>query len=352
MKFSLFVHMERSDLAKPHSELVGELEDLVVQAEEAGFETAWIGEHHGMEFTISPNPFINIAWLAAKTRRIRLGTGTIVAPFWHPIKLAGEAAMADVITGGRLDIGIARGAYAYEYQRLFPGLEAWGAGQRMREMVPAIRGLWDGDFELSGEFWSFPSTTSSPKPLQKPYPPIWVAARDPNSHDFAVASKCNVQVTPLASGDGEVTSLMERFNTACAAHPDIARPEIMLLMHTFVAEDAADADRLAQDLSQFYCQFGAWFQNKKPVRQGILEPLSDDEIAAMPQYAPDKIRENLVIGEADEVITRLKAYEALGYDQYSIWIDSGLSHQRKKKSLQLFIDRVMPAFAEPKAGSR
>ncbi|TIN24988.1 MAG: LLM class flavin-dependent oxidoreductase, partial [Mesorhizobium sp.] len=144
MKFSLFVHMERSDLAKPHSELVGELEELVVQAEEAGFETAWIGEHHGMEFTISPNPFINIAWLAAKTRHIRLGTGTIVAPFWHPIKLAGEAAMADVISGGRLDIGIARGAYAYEYQRLFPGLEAWGAGQRMREMVPAIRGLWDG----------------------------------------------------------------------------------------------------------------------------------------------------------------------------------------------------------------
>ena len=348
MKFSLFVHMERSDLAKPHSELLAELEELVVIAEQAGFETAWIGEHHGMEFTISPNPFINIAYLGARTKSIRLGTGTIVAPFWHPIKLAGEAAMTDVITGGRLDIGIARGAYSYEYQRLFPGLDAWGAGQRMREMVPALRGLWDGDFELSGEFWSFPPTTSSPKPLQKPYPPIWVAARDPNSHDFAVANKCNVQVTPLASGDGEVASLMERFNAACQAHPDIARPEIMLLMHTFVAEDAADAERLAQDLSQFYCQFGAWFQNKKAVHQGILEPLTEAEIEAMPQYAPEKIRQNLVIGEADEVIARLKTYEAQGCDQYSIWIDSGLSHQRKKKSLQLFIDKVMPAFQEAK----
>ncbi|TIT90914.1 MAG: LLM class flavin-dependent oxidoreductase, partial [Mesorhizobium sp.] len=122
MKFSLFVHMERTDLAKPHSELLSELGELVLLAEKAGFETAWIGEHHGMEFTISPNPFINIAYLAAKTTRIRLGTGTIIAPFWHPIKLAGEAAMADVITGGRLDIGIARGAYSYEYQRVFPGL--------------------------------------------------------------------------------------------------------------------------------------------------------------------------------------------------------------------------------------
>ncbi|MER9844172.1 LLM class flavin-dependent oxidoreductase [Mesorhizobium australicum] len=344
MKFSLFVHMERSDLTKPHSELVTELEELVLLAEQAGFETAWIGEHHGMEFTISPNPFINIAYLAAKTSRIRLGTGTVIAPFWHPIKLAGEAAMADVISGGRLDIGIARGAYSYEYQRIFPGLDAWGAGQRMREIIPAIRRLWDGDFELSGEFWQFPATTSSPKPLQKPYPPIWVAARDPNSHDFAVANGCKVQVTPLASGDDEVTSLMQRFNAACAAHPEIERPEIMLLMHTFVAVDAADADRLTQDLSTFYCQFGAWFQNKKPVHQGMLEPLTADEIAAMPQYAPDKIRRNLVIGEADEVIARLKTYEALGYDQYSIWIDSGLSHQRKMQSLQLFIDRVMPAF--------
>jgi alkanesulfonate monooxygenase SsuD/methylene tetrahydromethanopterin reductase-like flavin-dependent oxidoreductase (luciferase family) len=172
-----------------------------------------------------------------------------------------------------------------------------------------------------------------------------VAARDPNSHDFAVSNRCNVQVTPLASGDGEVSSLMERFNAACAAHPEINRPEIMLLMHTFVAEDATDAERLTNDLSQFYCQFGAWFQNKKPVHQGILDPLTEEEIAAMPQYAPAKIRENLVIGEPDEVIGRLKAYEALGYDQYSIWIDSGLPHERKKKSLQLFIDRVMPAFA-------
>ncbi|TIQ56480.1 MAG: LLM class flavin-dependent oxidoreductase [Mesorhizobium sp.] len=344
MKFSLFVHMERSDPAKPHAELIDELEELVLMAEAAGFETAWIGEHHGMEFTISPNPFINIAYLGARTKRIRLGTGTVIAPFWHPIKLAGEAAMTDVVTGGRLDIGIARGAYSYEYQRLFPGLDAWGAGQRMREIIPAIKGLWDGDFEMSGEFWSFPSTTSSPKPVQKPHPPIWVAARDPNSHDFAVSNGCNVQVTPLASGDDEVTSLMERFNAACAAHPDMARPEIMLLMHTFVAEDAADAEQLTKDLSLFYSQFGAWFQNKKPVRQGILEALSDDDIAAMPQYAPDKIRQNLVIGEAEEVITRLKAYEALGYDQYSIWIDSGLPHERKKESLQLFVDKVMPAF--------
>ena len=344
MKFSLFVHMERSDPAKPHRELFEELEELVLIAEAAGFETAWIGEHHAMEFTIAPNPFIQLAHLGARTSRIRLGTGNIVAPFWHPIRLAGEAAMTDVAINGRLELGIARGAYMFEYERMVPGLDAWGAGQRMREIVPAVKNLWQGDYAHQGEFWSFPSTTASPKPVQDPLP-IWIAARDPSSHDFAVANGCNVQVTPLASGDGEVASLMERFNGAVANHPEVPRPRIMLLQHTFVADSPAETEALSRALSTFYCMFGAWFQNKRPIHQGIMEPLSEAEMAAMPNYSPEMVRKNLVIGEPDEVITRLKGYEALGFDQFSIWIDSGLTHQRKKKSLDLFIRHVLPAFA-------
>lgn len=79
----------------------------------------------------------------------------MVAPFWHPIKLAGEAAMTDIITNGRLDIGIARGAYSFEYERMVPGMDAWSAGQRLREMIPAIKNLWKGDYEHNGEFWQF-----------------------------------------------------------------------------------------------------------------------------------------------------------------------------------------------------
>ena len=312
-------------------------------AEHSGFETAWIGEHHGMEFTIAPNPFVQLAYLAAKTKTIRLGTGNVIAPFWHPIKLAGEAAITDVASNGRLDLGVARGAYTFEYERLLPGLDAWGAGQRMRELVPAVKRLWEGDYAHQGEFWSFPATTASPKPVQANLP-IWIAARDPNSHDFAVASGCNVQVTPLASGDGEVTSLMERFNGACANHPHIPRPRIMLLQHTFVSDSAEETDQLSKDLSAFYCMFGAWFQNKRPIHQGIMDPLSDVEMAAMAHFSPQAVRRNLVIGEPDEVIARLRGYEALGYDQFSIWIDSGLSHARKKKSLELFIRHVLPAF--------
>ena len=343
MKFSLFVHMERVDSTQTHRELFLELEELVLAAETAGFETAWVGEHHGMEFTIAPNPFVQLGYLAARTSTIRLGTGNVVAPFWHPIKLAGEAAITDVASNGRLDLGIARGAYSFEYERLVPGLDAWGAGLRMRELIPAVRKLWDGDYAHQGEFWSFPSTTSSPKPVQTRLP-IWVAARDPNSHDFAVANGCNVQVTPLASGDGEVTTLVERFHTAVAAHPEVPRPKLMLLQHTFVSDGPEETERLAQDLSAFYCSFGAWFLNKRPVHQGVMDPMSAEERAQVKHFSPEAIARNLVIGEPDAVIARLKAYEAQGIDQFSVWIDSGIAHARKRKSLDLFIRHVMPAF--------
>ena len=159
--------MERLDAEQDHKTLYEEFVALCEIADKGGMHAIWTGEHHGMDFTIAPNPFITIADLARRTTNVRLGTGTVIAPFWHPIKLAGEAAMTDLICDGRLDIGIARGAYSFEYERLLPGLDAWGAGQRMRELIPAVQKLWEGDYAHDGEFYQFPSTTSAPKPVQQ-----------------------------------------------------------------------------------------------------------------------------------------------------------------------------------------
>jgi len=344
MKFSLFVHMERLDAHQTDQELYEEFVALCEIADKGGMHTVWTGEHHGMGFTIAPNPFINIADLARRTKNVRLGTGTVIAPFWHPIKLAGEAAMTDILADGRLDLGIARGAYNFEYQRLLPGLDPWGAGQRMRELVPAIKGLWAGDYEHHGEFWSFPKTSVMPKPLQQPHPPLWVAARDPNSHEFAVANGCNVQCTPLWNGDPEIETLMGRFNEACAKAPDVPRPDIMLLLHTYVGADEADVAQAARELSVYYNYFFAWFKNERPIHQGLIEALTDAEIAAATNLSPEVMRANLAIGTADDVIGRLKNYERLGYDQYAFWVDGGMTFERKKASLERFISQVMPAF--------
>ncbi|WP_299736735.1 LLM class flavin-dependent oxidoreductase [uncultured Roseobacter sp.] len=343
MEFSLFAHMERLTADQSHEVLYSDFISLCKMADDGGMRAIWTGEHHGMEFTIAPNPFTTLVDLAHHTKNVRLGTGTVIVPFWHPIRLAGEAAMTDLITGGRLEIGAARGAYSYEYERVMPGLDAWGAGQRMRETLPLVRQLWAGDCTHDGTFYSFPSTTSAPKPVQQDGPPIWVAARDPNSHEFAVQNGFNVQVTPLWQGEAEIENLMSTFEGACAAYAG-PRPKIMLLHHTYVASDAADADLAARELSRFYNYFGAWFQNKRPVGQGLMEELSAADMAANKMMAAENMRRDLTIGTAGDVIDRIKRYEDLGYDEFSFWIDSGMSAERKRASLARFIDDVMPAF--------
>ena len=118
----------------------------------------------------------------------------------------------------------------------------------------------------------------------------------------------------------------------------------MLLHHTYVAADDADTELATRELSRFYCYFGAWFQNKRPVSQGMIAPLSDEEIAANAMMRPENLRRDLTIGTAQEVIDQIRRYEDLGYDEFSFWIDSGMSAERKRASLARFMDDVMPAF--------
>ena len=156
MKFSLFLQMERYSADKPHKELLDELTELVQIAEAGGMETVWIGEHHSMEFTIGPNPLSFLAYLAPLTQSIRLGLGTVIAPFWHPVKLASEAALVDLMSNGRLEFGIARGAYQCEFDRMAGGIPAKSGAGHLREMVPLLPKLWQGDTAHDGEQWQFP----------------------------------------------------------------------------------------------------------------------------------------------------------------------------------------------------
>ncbi|WP_297773883.1 LLM class flavin-dependent oxidoreductase [uncultured Roseovarius sp.] len=343
MDFSLFAHMERLTPDQDYDTLYKDFVGLCKMADEGGMRAIWTGEHHGMEFTMAPNPFLPLVDLAHHTKNIRLGTGTVIAPFWHPIRLAGEAAAADQITAGRIELGIARGAYSYEYERMVPGLDAWTAGQRMREMAPLLPRLWAGDCDHEGAFFAFPSTSSAPKPVQRGGPPIWIAARDPNSHEFAVKNGFNVQVTPLWQGMDEVTSLMDRFTAACDGQGG-PRPKIMLLQHAYVGADDDDVAVAAREISRYYAYFFAWFKNERPVSQGLIKSLSQDEIAANPMIAPEKLQRDLLFGTKQEVIDRLKRYEDLGYDEFAFWVDSGMDSARKRASLARFIDDVMPAF--------
>lgn len=346
MEFSLFVHMERWDETVSPEQNFKDLTELALMAEEGGFRTIWIGEHHAMEYTVSPNPIPQLTYLAARTKKIRLGAGTIIAPFWNPIRAAGEIALLDVISGGRAELGAARGAYQFEFDRMLGGLSARDGGQHLREMIPILPKLWEGDYAHDGEIWQFPTSTSVPKPIQV-NPPMWIAARDPASHDFAVANGCNVMVTPLMKGDEEVDDLVNKFNTARENHPEVTQPlELMVLRHTYVhSEENPEGWRVGTDaINRYYRTFDAWFGNETTPVNGFLEPSPEEKFAGRPEFTPESLRKTAMVGTPDVIIERIKYYESLGVTEFSFWNDNSLSHAEKKKSLELFIEHVIPAF--------
>ncbi|MBL3685163.1 LLM class flavin-dependent oxidoreductase (plasmid) [Sinorhizobium meliloti] len=111
--------------------------------------------------------------------------------------------MTDLICEGRLDIGIAAAPIPASTERLLPGLDAWSAGQRMRELIPAVKGSGAVITPTTASSSSFRPRPRHPKPQQKPHPPIWVAARDPTRTSLPLRNGCNVQVTPLWQDDEE-----------------------------------------------------------------------------------------------------------------------------------------------------
>ena len=344
MRFTLVINMERMHPGEDMREVVGHVTEMVQMADAGGFDIVWAAEHHAIEMTIAPGPFQLLAHLAAHTSRIRLGTAVVVAPYWHPIKLAGEAAMIDLLSDGRLELGIGKGAYQREFDRLAGGIDMNQGVPMMLEMMPALKALWEGDYAHEGEYWSFPATTSCPKPVQKPHPPMWVAARHPTSFDSAVEHGCSVMTWALTRPFAEVEAYMGRFQDALANHADVEQPRFMTMRHTAVYERPDDADTYVNAVIQQGGQFENLFGQLAPVVDGFPNAVPFEKLRNRAEYEPDVLLQNLVFGSPAQVIEKLRPYEALGIDYFCYCASYGCPMPEQKKSLRLFIDEVMPAF--------
>ena len=345
MKFQLAINMERMDDSLDMRDVARHTLEMVQMADEGGFNIAWAAEHHALEMTIAPDPFQLLAWWGSHTNRIRLGTAVVAAPYWHPIKLAGEAAMADLISGGRLEFGIGSGAYQREFDRMFPGLKQSDAWQYMQEMLPAVLKLWQGDYAHDGKYWHFPLATSVPKPLQRPHPPIWVAARAPITYDFAVKHGCNIMSWPLTRDMSEAALYKSRLDEALANNPGKARPIFAMMRHTVVYDRKEDWEVPVRAAQRQLGQFENLFKNLKDVKDGFPEQISFEDIANRTEYDPKMLSTNLMFGTPDEVIAKMKPYQDLGVDEFTYYASLGLGLKEQKRSLELFIKHVIPAFA-------
>lgn len=343
MKFHIAINLERMDETTDMIAVRDHVLEMVKMADDAGFEIAWAAEHHALEMTIAPNPFQIMTWWADHTTNIQLGCGVANASYWHPINLAGEAAMVDLLSDGRLNLGLGSGAYQREFDRMRPGLDQKDGHKYMQEMLPLVRELWKGDVEHNGDHWQFPAATSCPKPVQDTVP-MWVAARSPATFDYAVANDCNVMCWPFTLPMAEAEKYKGQLNESIAKAGGWDGT-FALMRHTALYENEDDRQEALTTIRGTLGRFGNIMMKKGDVINGFPEIVPLEELEGNVRVDLDMLEENLMFGDPDTVIGKLRGYEDLGVDAFIYYASMGLDMDLQKRSLQLFIDRVMPAFA-------
>lgn len=343
MKFHLSINLERMDEATSMAEVRDHTIEMVKMADEAGFELAWAAEHHALEMTIAPNPFQLMTWWAAHTKQIRLGAGVVNAAYWHPINLAGEAAMTDLLSDGRMDLGIGSGAYQREFDRMRPGLDQKDGYKYLQEMLPLVKALWQGDVTHEGDYWQFPASTSCPKPVQDEVP-LWVAARSPITFDYAVEQNCNIMSWPLTMPFSEAEAYRTRLDEAIAKSETAFTGKWAMMRHACVYKTQEDKQSALDAVRSVLAMFGNLMMKSGEVTNGFPSKVPLDSLEGNVRVDPEMLAQNLVFGTPNEVITKLKQYESLGVDAFIYYASMGLDMDQQKRSLKYFIEDVMPAF--------
>jgi alkanesulfonate monooxygenase SsuD/methylene tetrahydromethanopterin reductase-like flavin-dependent oxidoreductase (luciferase family) len=212
MKFGLFQSVQ---LPEPGAQVQYYQEALqqVRWAEQLGFHSVWFTEHHFSRHGIVPASLTVLAYLAGVTTSTRPGTAVAGLPFHNPIQLAEQAATVDLLSNGRLDLGVGRGYQWGEFHKFDVPMEE--ATRRFEEAMEVMTRAWTATepFDHRGEFWSFHDMTLHPRPVQTPHPPLWVAASSQTSMDRVVRHNWNLLI-----GQGEsfqqVAAQVEYFHSA------------------------------------------------------------------------------------------------------------------------------------------
>lgn len=344
MRFHLAINLERMHPSDCMKDIQRHTLDMVQMADEAGFEIAWAAEHHALEMTIAPNPFQLLTWWAAHTDTIRLGSGVVNAAYWHPINLAGEAAMLDLVSGGRLEFGIGSGAYQREFDRLRPGLDQKEGWRYMQEMLPCVLALWQGDYAHDGTHWQFPTSTSCPKPQQTEVP-VWVAARSPVTFDYAVENDCNIMSWPLTLPFSEAQAYSARRQEAIDKAGNGYHRKWAMMRHTSVYTTDEEALNVMNAVRGGLARFGNLMTKTGEVRNGFADEVPLESLEGNVRVEPGMLEQNLIFGSPDTVIDKLKVYEDLGIDAFIYYTSMGLNREQQKHSMKTFCEEVVPAFA-------
>ncbi|MGH3374292.1 MAG: LLM class flavin-dependent oxidoreductase, partial [Actinoallomurus sp.] len=205
--------------AQAFADLCRDSTEEAVVAEQLGFTSISIPEHHFANYLTIPSPLVYAAHIGARTQNIRIVTAILVLPFYDPLRLAGEITLTDNLTGGRLELGLGRGAFGYEFKRF--GQSVAESRDRFSEFVSLLdRLLTEHDVTYAGRYYDVNDpVTIMPRPAQSPRPTFWIAALGEGGIRWAVSEGHSLLTTPLRDPFEVAVKQAEWFRDARAGNP-------------------------------------------------------------------------------------------------------------------------------------
>ncbi|HTX07785.1 MAG TPA: LLM class flavin-dependent oxidoreductase [Solirubrobacteraceae bacterium] len=326
-----------------HRVLLEALEDIKL-ADELCFDSAWLTEHHFSRYGILGNPLMVGAAVAETTKQIEIGTAVVVLPFHNPLRLAEDAATLDILSGGRLELGVGRGYQPKEFAGF--GLGAETSKQRYAEVVEILKLAWTGrPFSFHGDYYSVDEVAVSPRPVRPGGPPIRHAVVSPASFPERGAAGDHIITSPTFAPLGRMKRNFDAYRTALieAGH-DPSDYDIPFMQQVWVGASEIHLQKVAESALAYYRTVGK------------VVPGSDEAIAAEAEYY-EKVRQNIELltleqtlthggnfGSVDQVVDTIgRLATELGVSHYIGWFRiPSLERRLALKAMETFASEVIP----------
>jgi alkanesulfonate monooxygenase SsuD/methylene tetrahydromethanopterin reductase-like flavin-dependent oxidoreductase (luciferase family) len=334
MKFGTF-HLMEQPFTKSESQVYAEQLDQMRLADEIGFDSVWLTEHHFSslphvpnvpgEYCVSASPYALACAVSQITKNVRIGSAVKVLPLENPLRTAEDVAMADILSGGRIDFGVGNGYRSYEFDGLRIPIEEKAA--RFEEALDIILGVWTTDeFSYKGKYYDVPRLTLVPRPVQKPHPPVWIATRLGTQQAIDYAASRGFRLLCAWAPPAELRTTYDQLVLARAKQIAPEEPFLFTcLRHVFVAENDEIAQRDGEKYVEYYMNSTALFR-----------PVGPHE------------RSEMIFGGPATCIEKLQRlrHEA-GVNNLICWMNfGGLPQEMVERSMNLFANEVMPAMRD------
>ena len=338
MKFGMFDQLSCADWQSPLQRYQDSL-DQIQLGDELGFDNAWLAEHHFSPRTcITPSPLMLAAAAAQRTKRIHLGVAVNLLPYHNPIRMAEDVATLDILSNGRAEFGVGRGAHPSHTKGF--NIPEEENRERFLESLRFIIEAWTHEeFSFKGKFYNAENLRLVPKPLQKPHPSVRIASNSADTFELVGKLGYAMFATPVIVPLPKLREGVKRYRQCLVAegHP-INTGELSLGIPLYVAKDAEEARAIPETSTKNYISIG--------LQAGAENPGLRDRMARLSNMTYDDFCNDVAIFEEPRrCVERLKSLEEEFHPgEFMFWFNQGglIEHSKVMESMKLFAEEVMP----------